>query len=139
MILLDENFPEDQLPLLRQWRVPFRQIGDSVAWTGVQDDQILTVLHRLQSATLFTLDRDFYRREFCHAAYGIVFLDVAADDAAEYVRRVLRHEKFNTVAKRLGLVARAHHEGLEHWRRGASSRQRIGWMTRRPKRSAARR
>jgi len=35
--LLDENFPEDQSPLLEQWHIPFRQLGRDVARRGVKD------------------------------------------------------------------------------------------------------
>ena len=40
MNLLDENFPEDQRPLLRKWRVPHRQIGRELAAFGVKDNDI---------------------------------------------------------------------------------------------------
>jgi hypothetical protein len=61
--LLDENFPEDQLPLLKEWRIPFRQIGRDVAHWGVKDPDIIPVLHDIGRVTFFTQDEDFFRRE----------------------------------------------------------------------------
>ena len=37
MNLLDENFPDDQLPLLKEWRVPFRKICREVSRLGIKD------------------------------------------------------------------------------------------------------
>ena len=37
MNLLDENFPADQAVLLREWRVPCRQMGHDVSHLGTQD------------------------------------------------------------------------------------------------------
>ena len=54
MNLLDENFPEDQLPPLKEWRIPFRQIGRDVARRGIKDLDIIPLLHRLRRVTFFT-------------------------------------------------------------------------------------
>jgi len=35
--LLDENFPDDQTPLLRRLGVAFRQMGRDVARFGIKD------------------------------------------------------------------------------------------------------
>jgi hypothetical protein len=69
-------------------------------------------LHHLRRPTFFTRDRSFYRREVCHRQYGIVCLEVAPEEVAIFVRRVLRHPRLNTQAKRLGTVVRASHRGL---------------------------
>ena len=47
MNLLDENVRDDQRALLRQWRIPFRQIGKELSRAGIQDDNLLPLLHRL--------------------------------------------------------------------------------------------
>lgn len=36
MIVLDENIPEDQRDMLRQWRIRTRQIGDDVGYKGMR-------------------------------------------------------------------------------------------------------
>jgi hypothetical protein len=45
------------------------------------------------------------------------------------VRRFLRHPQFNTIAKRMCVVARAHHDGIHFWRRGAQALQSAPWPT----------
>lgn len=127
MNLLDENFPEDQRPLLAGWHIAFRQIGREFAHSGVKDPDIIPLLHRERRVTFFTLDEDFFTPKLCHAAYGIAYLDVRADDAAHFVRRFLRHPKFSTEAKRLGVVARVHHDGVHYWLRNRATLQRIAW------------
>jgi hypothetical protein len=125
--LLDENFPEDQRQFLRQWRIPFRQIGRETARSGVQDDDIIALLHQARHPTLFTQDRDFFKKGLCHPAYCLLWLDVRADDAADYARRFLRHALFATQARRMGVVARAHHDGVDYWRRKQAGLQRAVW------------
>jgi hypothetical protein len=113
--LLDENFPADQAVVLRQWRIQFRQIGRDVARFGVQDLDIIPLLHRLKRVTLFTQDQDFFKLRLCHPAYCLVWLDVKPGEAAFYVRRFLRHPEFDSQAKRMGIVARANVQGLWCW------------------------
>ena len=127
MNLLDENFPDDQRALLRAWRIPFRAIGLHAGDFGIKDDNILSLLHRQRQVTFFTQDEDFFRREFCHPAYGVLWLDVRADEAAYYVRRFLRHLGFNTIASRMGVVARARHNGIHFWRKGTQALQSEPW------------
>ena len=86
MNLLDENFPDDQMPRLRDWRIPFRRMGGHVARRGLGDSDIISLLHRFRRVTLFTLDKDFFRQSLCHPAYCLVWLDVGVDDASLYVR-----------------------------------------------------
>ena len=126
MNLLDENFPDDQLPLLREWHISFRQIGD-VARLGIKDPDIIPVLHQLGRVTFFTGDEDFFRRKLCHAAYCLVCLNVRADDAALHLRRFLNHPRFKTENRRLGTVARAHHDGIHFWQRNRTALQRVDW------------
>jgi hypothetical protein len=127
--LLDENSPDDQRTLLRGWNIPFREIGRDEGQFGVKDDNILPLLHRQRKVTFFTHDEDFYRRDFCHPAYGILWLDTGADDAAYYVRRFLKHPLFKTIAMRMGVVARAHHDGIHFWRRNGQRLQSAAWRT----------
>jgi hypothetical protein len=126
--LLDENFPEDQLPLLKQGGVPVRRVGTDVAWLGANDSDIIPLLHRLRGVTFFTQDFDFFDSALCHRACCLVWLDVRADDTAYFVRRFLKHPRFDTKAKRLGVVARVHHDGIHFWRRGQPGLQRVAWQ-----------
>lgn len=128
MNLLDENFPKDQLPLLKEWHIPFRLIGQDIAKLGVKDPDIIPLLHRQRGVTFFTLDWDFFNAALCHPAYGLACLGVRADDAAHYLRRFLKHPRFNTQARRMGIVARVHHEGVDFWQRNRAALQSARWI-----------
>ena len=112
MILLDENIVEDQRLLLRSWRISIRQIGLDVARSGIQDDELIPLLHSLKAPTLFTRDLRFYGRDEPHAGYCIVALAVGQGEVASYVRRFLKHSEFDTNAKRMGKIVFLTHNGL---------------------------
>lgn len=118
MNILDENILESQRELLRRWRVPFRQIGYEIGRKGMKDEQVLRLLLGLRQPTFFTLDSDFYERALCHTRYGKVYLDVQELEAARFVRRLLHYSGFDTHAKRMGVVIRASHTGLDIWQAG---------------------
>jgi hypothetical protein len=104
-----------------------RQIGYDIGRKGLQDEEILPFLHRLRQPTLFTRDLGFYRREVCHGRYALVYLAVAPEEVAIFVRRVLRHPTLNTRAKRLETVVRASHRGLSLWRLHAQKEEMMLW------------
>ncbi len=128
LILLDENFPDDQLPPLKEWRIRFRQIGRGVARWGINDPDIIPVLHDIGRVTFFTQDEDFFSRKLCHAAYCLVWLDVRTDDAALHMRRYLKHPRFRNQATRMGTVARTHYEAIHFWQRNRATLQRVEWV-----------
>jgi hypothetical protein len=66
MNVLDEQIPEDQRRLLRSWRVPVRHIGYDIGRQGIKDPEIIPFLLALRRPTFFSLDFDFYNRQFCH-------------------------------------------------------------------------
>ena len=115
MNILDENFPESQRPVLKNKRIPFRQIGKDIGRKGMEDEEIVTLLHRLDRPTLFTLDEDFYDRRLCHERYCLVYLDVEEETAAAYIGKVLRHRQLKTKANRMGRVIRTFPTGLTAW------------------------
>ena len=115
MNILDENILADQRQTLLKWHVPFRQIGYEVARKGIKDDRVIPFLLALRQPTFFTTDGDFYKRDLCHKCYCLVHLNVDESDTAVFIRRVLRHRKFNTHAKRMGVVMRASRSGLTVW------------------------
>jgi len=127
MNILDENIIASQRQRLRSWRIPVRQIGVDIARKGLQDEEILPFLHHLRRPTFCTRDRGFYRREVCHRQYGLICLEVAPEEAAIFVRRVLRHPGLNTQVKRMGTVVRASHRGLGLWRLHAPAEEVILW------------
>lgn len=127
MNVLDENFPEHQRPRLKEWHIPFRQIGQEIARSGVKDPDIIRLLHRRRGVTLFTQDQDFFDAALGHAGYGLVWLDVRVDDAAFFLRRFLNHPRFRTKAARMGIVARVHPHGIHFWQRKRAALQSVKW------------
>lgn len=128
MNVLDENFPEDQLPLLAAWGIRARRIGHDVGRLGVKDPDLIPLLHRLRGVTFFTHDRDFFNPALCHPSYCLVWLDVRSDDAAFYLRWFLKEKRFSTRGRRMGLVVRAHHDGIDFWERRRLGLRRVAWV-----------
>jgi hypothetical protein len=128
MNLLDEQVRADQRLLLNQWRIPFRQIGKDVAASGIKDENIIPFLHGLKHPTFFTHDKGFFERKFLHPNYCLIWLDVDDTEAAVYIRRLLRHPRFHTQAKRMGLVGRAHHRSIHFWQRNRTGLQQVSWQ-----------
>jgi len=52
MNLLDENIRHDQDDFLRKWRTKSRRVGREIARPGIQDPDIIPLLHRLKKPTL---------------------------------------------------------------------------------------
>ncbi len=128
MNLVDENIPLDQRDILRAWGVHCRVIGQDIAELSIGDDNIISLLHRLKLPTLFTRDEDFFKRELCHSGYALVWLDAAPAESAMFIRRFLRHPRFQTKAQRMGVAARVHHDGVQFWQRNRAALQRAGWV-----------
>ena len=127
MNIIDENIPEDQRQLLRGWHIRARQIGHEVGRPGMEDAEIIPLLHRIESSTFFTRDLGFYQRPLCHPNYCIVCLAVTAYEAASFIRRFLRHPQFQTQANRLGMVIRAGQRGITLWRLHSDEEEKAGW------------
>jgi predicted nuclease of predicted toxin-antitoxin system len=125
--LVDENVPAEQREFLRSWRITVRQIGRDLGWSGMDDEQIIPLLHTVRRPTFFTLDSDFYERTLCHERYCLVCMDVRDDEAASFVRRFLRHPQFDTQAKRMGAVVRLSPIGIRAWRVGVEAERYVEW------------
>jgi hypothetical protein len=109
------------------WRISVRQIGYDIGREGMQDAEIIPLLHQLSRPTFFTLDDDYYRRDLCHRRYCLIYLAVPQHEVAWFVRRLLKHVQFNTQAKRLGTVIRASRSGLSVWRLNAEDYDEVSW------------
>jgi len=125
--ILDENIIDSQRQRLRHWRIPVRQMGHDVGRQGMKDQEIIALLLRLRRPTFFTRDDDFYAPHRCHARYSLVYLAVAKDEVAPFVRRLLRHHEFDTIAKRMGAVIRVSQSELSVWRFHAKQAIRVAW------------
>jgi hypothetical protein len=102
-------------------------MGYDVGRQGMKDQEIIALLHRLRRPTFFTRDEDFYARRLCHARYCLVYMAVAKDEVALFVRRLLRHREYDAVAKRMGAVIRVSQVGLSVWRLRAEQAIHIAW------------
>jgi len=127
MNILDENIPESQRQLLRSWRIRLQQIGHEIGRQGMKDEEIIPFLHTLRQATFFTRDLGFYKRQLCHPNYCLVVLDIGQYEVASFIRRILKHEKLNTKAKRMGKVIGVKHTGLQLWDGHAEAEEFLDW------------
>ena len=128
MNILDENILFRQRDRLKSWKVHFKQIGMEIGRSGMKDrNDIIPLLHTLRSPTFFSCDHGFYRAQLRHAGYCLVWLDVLDDEAAEYIRRLLRHPGFRTQAQRLGQVVRVRHSGVSSWPLHERKEQIVRW------------
>jgi hypothetical protein len=76
MKILDENVPESQRLLLERRRIAVKQIGVDIGRKGLDDEDIIPLLRRLNRPTFFTLDVDFWDRNLRHEGYCLVYLDI---------------------------------------------------------------
>jgi len=127
VIVLDENIPDSQRQLLRSWRIRVVQVGREIARPGVLDEAIIPLLQRLHKATFFTRDVRFYDPVYRHSAYCLVTLAVSEEEAASFIRRVLRHRALDTHRKRAGKVVRATHAGIRVWHLYSNLEERFAW------------
>lgn len=130
MNVLDANIPLEQRDLLQLSGVPCRLIGQNLAEPGIGDHGIIGLLHHLKQPTFFTRDVHFFYRHLCHAAYALVYLDLAPEECALFIRRFLKHPRFQTKAQRMGVVARVHHDGIHFWEKRRQGLQAVPWLTR---------
>lgn len=127
MNILDENIPRNQRELLSGWRIPVRQIGYDIGRKGIQDDEIIPLLHQQRRSTFFTRDADFLDRKLCHSRYCLVYMDVNRYEVALFARQFLRHRQFDTQAKRMGTVIRVAHTGVSMYKSRTDTLTFVGW------------
>jgi hypothetical protein len=127
MLMLDENIRKEDWHELRRLRIRARKIGEDVGRAGMDDSEIIPLLHRLKSVTFFTDDIDYYRRQRCHAAYCLVYLAVPPEDTVGAIRRFLRHPSFRTWAQRKGRIIRVGLDGMRVWRGKRAGTEDIPW------------
>lgn len=128
MNVLDENIIIPERERLREWKIHFRSIGVETGRLGMKDrEDIIPLLHTLQRPTFFTRDHGFYHPALRHAGYCLVYLEVGADETAEYIRRFLRHRAFRSRAQRMGKVIRLHQTGISYWQVHKQKECDLGW------------
>ena len=92
-------------------------------------DEIIPFLLTLHQPTFFTLDWDYFKRLWCHPRYCLAYLDIARDESALFIRRLLRQPAFDTQARRMGTVIRVSYSGLFVWRLHVTREDYLGWET----------
>jgi len=113
--ILDEDISVVECERLHARKIHFRRIGVDIGRLGMKDrNDIIPLLHTLRRPTFFTRDHGFYHPRLPHPAYCLVYLDVAFDEIAEFIRRFLRHAAFRTQAQRMGKVSRVYHSGASY-------------------------
>jgi hypothetical protein len=127
MNILDENVLASQRAQLLKWRIAFRQIGFEIGKSGMEDEQIIPLLLRLQRPTFFTQDRDFDKPSLCHPRYAMVFIETKRTECAAYIRRFLKHGAFDSQTKRMGKVVRVSPAGIAMWQRNRTSLEHLAW------------
>jgi hypothetical protein len=70
MNIIDENIIDNQCQLLRKWHISFRQIGYGVGRQGMQDKEIISLLHGLHHPTFLHVIMIFMVS--IYATHGIV-------------------------------------------------------------------
>lgn len=130
MILLDENILEGQRLQLGAWGVAARQIGVDVGRKGLQDEEIVVLLRWLRQTTFFTRDLGFYAHDLRHEKYMIVVLAVSQYEVAAFARRLMRHPRFNTQAKRMGTIAKLSASGIKFWQIRKQQEGHVPWASR---------
>ena len=128
MNILDEDISVLERERLRARKIHFRQIGIEIGRLGMKDrTDIIPLLHTLRHPTFFTRDHGFYHPSLLHPAYCLVYLNVAFDEIADFIRRFLRHPTFRTRAQRIGKVVRVHHSGISYWQGNVKKAHAFSW------------
>ena len=128
MHILDENIPESQRQLLRSRRIQTQQIGHERGRQGMQDEEIIPLLHKIRYVTFFTRDLGFYKKHHCHSDYCLVVLNIGQYEAATFIRMFLKNTNFNTKTKRMGQVVLVTHTGLQVWQPHAEKEEKLKWI-----------
>ena len=128
MNILDEDISVIERERLRARKIHFRQIGVEIGRLGMKDrTDLIPLLHTLRHPTFFTRDHGFYQPSLRHRAYCLVYLDVAFDEIAEFIRRFLQHTAFRTRAQRMGKVIQVHHNGTHYWQVNMKKAYVLSW------------
>lgn len=115
MYLLDENITKDQRELLERWRIRVKQVGVDFETKGIKDEQIVTLLQQINGILFITRDSVFFKKEYCHSRYCIVFLDIEKYEVAYFIRKFLKHPLFNSNKKRMGRVIKINQTLIQYY------------------------
>ncbi len=127
MNIIDENITHDQKELLERWGIRVKQIGIDIKTKGITDNDIIRFLREHSGILFITRDDDFYKQKYCHEKYCIVYLEVERNEVAYFIRKFLKHDFFNTKAKKLGKVIKASRQFISYWQVHKKSFDKLEW------------
>ncbi len=114
--------------MMESWGIRVKQIGVDIGHKGLQDEEIIPLLHSLRQPTFITRDEDFYDRWLIHAGYSLLYLAVDKYESAFFARRLLRHRALKTKAQRMGSVIRVSSAGIWFLRLRAKKEEFLSWI-----------
>jgi hypothetical protein len=127
MIICDENIDVEQVHLLRSWHFKVQKIGVDISRSGIDDSQILPLLHLLKYPTFVTWDAGFYRRELTHPKYCIIYLETPQHTIAKTIKRLISRSEFSTRSSRMGKVIHVAATSIRFWQFKVQQEHRIDW------------
>jgi hypothetical protein len=92
--ILDEDIPDDLYQLLLSWRLRIGRIGIDVGRLGMKDREIVCSIRCTGQHSSLSIEA--FQAEPVSWPLLFGYLDVHEAQAAEYIRRTLRDEEFNT-------------------------------------------
>jgi hypothetical protein len=129
-IVVDEQINHGKVTVpLKRW-ITAEQIGYEVGHKGLPDEQITSLLLRLKRRTLITIDREFYRRQLCHAGYCLIYFDFRPSQQSQIpilLRRLFQIPGFRTIRERMGRVVKVSVTGISYWQLGVQEKQYLDW------------
>lgn len=117
-IVVDEHLDHWTVTrVIARW-ISAEQIGFELGRKSLPDDNIRAFLRRLKRRTFITIDRGFYKRQYCDKHYCIIFFDlslVREAELPELLRRLFRFPEFRTSKIRMGKIVRVSRTGGIHF------------------------
>lgn len=124
--VLDEQIKESHYREIKL-RMSIDKVGDGFGRPSWDDERICKELHG-SGKTFHTQDADYYRPNRRHSTYCLVYYDVPKTRFVEYVRRFLRHARFNTHRKRMEKVVRVTVERIYVWAIHRENVEEVEWQ-----------
>lgn len=98
-----------------------------MGYKGITDNNIISLLHKLNKSIFFTRDDDFYSSKLCHRNYCLVLLGIDKLEAASYIRRILKHPEFDTNDKRIGKVLSIGYNSIKYYSLHDNEEKTVVW------------
>jgi hypothetical protein len=96
----------------------------------ILDDRVPEILQTRRQPTFVTIDEDFWRRRWCHPAYGILYFALREDQQEQLpdlLRALLRRPEFRTRSARMGKLVRVSTISIDYWQVPPRQLHHIAW------------